>query len=103
MAISRENTQSISICVDCLFLLANGEVIDAEGEDITLDHRCDVRRLWGDVEITLGSLQGSVECSCADPTWSDYPSCEPRFSWSSCEGCGSSLGGDRVHATAWLQ
>jgi hypothetical protein len=26
---------------------------------------------------------------------------EPWFSWSACDECGSNLGGDREHATAW--
>lgn len=27
--------------------------------------------------------------------------CEPHFSWRACQGCGSTLGGDRSRAVAW--
>ncbi len=37
---------------------------------------------------------GWALCSCEDTA-------EGWFSWSSCEGCGSGLGGDRHYATAW--
>jgi hypothetical protein len=68
-------------------LLANGEVIDAEGTEITGAHSTAMARLWPTEEITLGSLDGEDELG---------------FSWQDCDGCGSSLGGDRYAATAWV-
>lgn len=90
------NTVDLSVCVDCLFLLANGEVQDGEGNDITQEHAHKVRMLWSDTEITLGSL----ECRYC-PT-EENGDCESWFSYLPCNCCGSSLGGDRSHATAWV-
>lgn len=90
-------TVDLAVCVDCLFLLANGEVTDSNGEDITHAHWAKMAGVWGeDFDITLGP----GECEYC-PT-EDNGDCEPWFSWSRCDGCHSDLGGDRQHATAWL-
>lgn len=97
MSRTRENTSDLEICADCLFYLANGEVTDAEGNDITAEHAAKMAARWGtEFAITPGSL----ECARCSPE--DGASCEPWFSWRRCDGCGSTLGGDREHATAWL-
>lgn len=69
----------IKICVDCLFILANGESESATDEWLS-DY---LPRLNGR-EITLGDGEG-------------------HFSWKSCQGCGSRLGGDRFEATEWFE
>jgi hypothetical protein len=77
----------IEICIDCVALLANGEVVDEEGNDIVDELQDHIGELWGDTEITLGWDEN-------DP--------EPWFSWSSCDCCGSTLGGNRQYAAVWL-
>jgi len=63
--------------------------------DITEAHTAKIRAKWGEWQITLGCL----DAACTDgPNELDT---EPWFSWHDCEGCGSRLGGDRQHATAW--
>ena len=47
---------TLEVCVDCLMLLANGEVSDADGNDITDRHAAAMHAVWGDTEITLGRL-----------------------------------------------
>lgn len=77
----------LAICVDCVALLANGEVTDGEGNDIADELEQHIRDMWGDTEITLG--------------WDENDG-EPWFSWSACDCCGSTLGGNREYAAAWL-
>jgi hypothetical protein len=69
----------IEICVDCLTYLANGEVFDANGEDIAVNHAAKITGVWGDNFPTLGGDDAG-------------------FSWQSCDGCGTRLGGDRFTA-----
>lgn len=87
-----ESAVTLRICVDCLMLLANGDVIDGDGNDITTEHGAKMDEQWPDTEITLG---------CADPDCDDDGE-ECGFSWQPCDGCDSRLGGDRYHATAWI-
>lgn len=87
-----EPSAPLAICTGCVAMLANGECGDCYNER---QHPCPtgkrLARRWGDVHITLGCLG---DC-CESET-------EPWFSWSDCDGCGSTLGGDREHATAWF-
>lgn len=86
---------SLSICVDCLFFLANG-VENDETERAAKR----ITRKWSATNITLGKLHD--ECEHPD-TDEDRTDCESLgFSWYSCDGCGSGLGGDRYAATAWV-
>lgn len=85
------DTVEIAVCTDCLMLLANAEAFDAEGNEITEQVGANIQDLWGNTEITLGSVDDTEDT--AD---------EGYFSWSSCDGCGSTLGGDRYTATAWI-
>jgi hypothetical protein len=62
--------------------LANGEVTDADGNDIAEEIAARQAERWAEYAPFL--------------VLSDYD--EPFFSWSHCEGCGSELGGDRVMA-----
>ena len=86
---------TLEICVDCLMLLANGEVSDGEGNDLTDAHAARMQAVWRDTEITLGHLSEPNDDG-------EYDEPEPWFSWSQCDGCRSNLGGDREYATAWV-
>jgi hypothetical protein len=99
-------THTLEVCVDCLSLLANGEVFDGDGNDVTKEHAAAMDREWPDTEITLGRMH-SDEClrfsDYCEHTDSDRDGPEPWFSWAQCQGCGSTLGGDREYATAWIR
>jgi hypothetical protein len=73
------------VCTDCLAFLANGTLGQ---EDPTEDqsHQDAMRAVWGD-------LRHLVPGDCSDDVCG--------FSWGRCEGCHSSLGGDR-HQAFWL-
>ncbi len=93
----------LEICVDCLQILANGDLGGAEEDRTTEEVVADMVEVWGDLlgQITLGRTQEE------DETEEEYENStqsedEGWFSMSSCEGCGSGLGGDRFYATAWL-
>lgn len=72
----------ISVCVDCAMLLANGTL--GNEDDVEDDaHAWKIATLW--------------------PGWVlSTDSGENYFSWSQCDGCGSTLGGDRFDGTAFL-
>jgi hypothetical protein len=101
---SKRETADLSVCVDCVSYLANGEVSDPDtGENIATAHAAKIAAIWGDAfDITLGSLPCEHCGSKARETGDDVQDCEPWFSWHDCDGCGSTLGGDREHATAWI-
>lgn len=77
----------LSVCVDCLMFIANGEVTDGHGRNITAEHAAKITEQWGDDAKHLVP-------SCSEE-------CDGWFSWSSCDGCGSPLGGER-HPAAVL-
>lgn len=90
-----EKSYDLAICVDCLMMLANGEL--GQGDTAAEDaHAEKMAAQWGDAELTLGSLG-------VDSTDDDDERDQLGFSWSSCEGCGSTFGGDRFAATAWVR
>jgi len=74
----------LTICVDCASLIANGEVSDG-AEDVTAEHAAKVDARWARYELVLSGSE-------------DF---EPYFSWRPCDGCGSTLGGDRFEAVAF--
>lgn len=85
-------------CVDCLFMLANGEVEDWT-EEQTQEWRERVERRLGDVRVGLG---GEHEDGCPnvaeDGSWIGSTDCyceHEEFSWRPCDVCGSGLGGSR--------
>lgn len=103
-------------CVDCLFLLANGETPEQMNEEETAAW---LARIEAQGEVTLGRMYGEGGCDCdpeamepsdqADPHYvePDYEhhaeSCEQdSFSWPPCDVCGSHLGGSRDAVTFWF-
>lgn len=95
----------LDICSSCLMVLANGP---QQGENYADDLRAaeGLAHNWPGWDITLGALDEECEhCK----SWresgeeGDNPCDEGWFSWSSCQGCGSRLGGQRYHATAWKE
>jgi hypothetical protein len=93
----RRQTATIEICTDCAHVIANGTgggPINDDGQEDYETHALNM----SDSDITLGT---SVEdCRhCGDPD--NHGDCEPWFSRSRCECCGTHTGGDRTHATLW--
>lgn len=72
----------LKVCVDCAQIIANGEIDDGTDRgQIVADLQV---QIWGADAFGL-VLSGDLDE-------------EPHFSWSSCDGCGSTLGGDRFDA-----
>lgn len=71
---------SLAVCEDCAQIIANGEISAYEDNGAAVA-AAQVAQ-WGEhaAHLVLGDLEGS---------W---------FSWESCEGCGSTLGGERHSA-----
>lgn len=86
-------------CVDCLFMLANGEV-ESWDEWETEAWRQTVAYRLGDVNVGLGGRH-SDDCPNVDPddgSWNGEDDCyceRDEFSWRPCDVCGSHLGGSR--------
>lgn len=85
------------LCTCCFVLLVNGDGCQCCDQD-------DLLKLFGDMEVTPGMLAEHHAEGC-DPTADDYEECDCEtdpFSMSSCDGCGSNLGGARYAATGWI-
>ena len=57
------------------------------------------RNLEGFEAVSMGGCPGCDTCEIPKDA-DNYDGPEPYFSWSACEGCGSTLGGDRYPAHA---
>ena len=75
--------ETLDGCVDCLMLVANDEVTDGDGNDITAEHAALVMAYLG-----LPRVLTHLAPACEED-------CEGWFSYSRCDVCGTSLGGDR--------
>ena len=71
-------TVEFEVCTDCAMLIANGETPEDNPDFALLPG-------WDGWVVVLDSNDDG----------------DTHFSWSSCEGCGSRLGGDRFPAAAW--
>jgi hypothetical protein len=81
------------VCQCCMLVLANGECC-AETHDAEPMNKFD------DIHATLGMLKEEHADECDGEGACD---CERKdFSWSSCDGCGSILGGERHAVTGWI-
>jgi hypothetical protein len=89
-----------SVCVDCLFILANGDWPEV-GENWTQDQQNHVQQGLIDYEFTLGHLSEEVhpgeECD------EDQECSRTTFSSTYCDLCNSSLAGSRDDVTIWFR
>jgi hypothetical protein len=93
-------------CVDCLFLIANGVTPTEMSEAETAEWLANFNQRNPAGSITLGLAREEHECRNANgETAGDQGGeceCEQQtFSWSACDTCGSSLGGERAAVTFW--
>jgi len=119
----RQDATRLSICTDCLVILANGDWSGIPERDLA-EFEAAYKRGTEGTEITLGMLASEHSCrthvtldefgepdgdcltgECDCPTAGDDGGecfCEDLgFSWSPCEICKRDLGGDRHAATMW--
>lgn len=92
-------------CTDCLVYLANGETPPEMTEDETAAWLKRIATATAETKfVTLGRLVGEDGCDCTDRDTDEHrEGCERTdFSWSSCDHCGSGLGGERHAITGWL-
>lgn len=91
------------VCQCCALVHANGECCADEPHEVEPWARVDFAR-YG---VTAGLLWDEHDAECANRQageWVDECDCDTReFSWSSCEGCGSSLGSSRHAHTLWRE
>lgn len=97
------NTCTIWVCIDCVLHHANGECANChtdEGHD---------REVWcwignANQKVTMGMLAEEHSCKSSDEIPHAWEcGCETQsFSWSSCDGCGSTLSGERHAFTVWF-
>jgi hypothetical protein len=81
---SYEITEDLSVCLDCAGMIANGELGTGD-ENADREHAEKMVAVWGEgTDGVLGLVLNSDD--------------EGHFSWRRCDGCGSSLGGDRIGA-----
>lgn len=102
-----KNTCNIWVCVDCIMHHANGECGSChtdEGHD--REPLCLVDKpMSGYDTVTMGMLNSEHAKDCGRRTGSYVSDCNCEtmtFSWLSCEGCGSTLGGERHAMTLWF-
>lgn len=108
------DTCTIWVCQSCMLHHANGECgsCHMNMDDPYRETDAHDREPMGLIDqpmsgremATMGMLREEHDC---DTRWSDWRErdcgCETRsFSWSSCEGCGSNLGGERHAFTVWF-
>lgn len=90
-----EESMLLWVCDCCMFTHANGECCDQEQHD----HEPLSMVREGD-HVTLGGAPHSDLCTPTDREQGcdcdDY-----GFSWQRCNGCGSTLGGNRYAMTLW--
>lgn len=87
------NGVTLDVCVDCYLCLVNDEC----GSD-----SCQHMSKAGDGPLTPGCLD-CERCECCESTVCDCVNGDRGhgFSWRTCDGCGSTLGGDRYPVVVW--
>ena len=93
------NTVKLWVCIDCMLVHANGECTDTPDRAPWA--------LWENdsSDITMGLLWSEHECETPEETFRNGGECDCEtdpFSMSDCDGCGSTLAGERHAFTAWL-
>lgn len=76
----------IRLCVDCVWVDANGADPDETSDEW---HGFDAR--WNGWGFAAETIRHGDTCEIR----------EPHFSWNPCDGCGSTLGGDRYDYIAY--
>lgn len=96
-------TATLWVCSDCMHSHANGETGN-ESPDREPWEALFAREPEGSF-VTMGMPREEHECDWAeDPESEAWDTCEcelSSFSWSTCEGCGSDLGGERHAFVLW--
>lgn len=95
------------VCVDCIVLEANGEM----PTDPTPGEPEPLSDIPADCDLTVGMMASEHDEDCpvreqleSNSAVDTECECEHRsFSWSQCDGCGSSLGGERFALTMWTE
>lgn len=99
---NREPTVTQWVCPCCFILHCNGDRCECPSED----HPDGLMGLFEGLELTAGMLREEHADDCFNPyDESEYEcDCETdSFSRSSCDGCGSHLGGERHAMTGWIK
>ena len=99
--LEHEDSDGLELCVDCTGLLANGEYNEDAGAWESVEALTDaIDKKWPEAEGWHIEYAG-----CTDPDDDDTPEDDARyhinFTWSACDGCGSTLGGSRCQGYAW--
>lgn len=91
----------INVCADCVFMGEYGTVEGWTQEQEDEHERAMDEHLIGAETFSTGHGGRWVEAEeCHTWTEDGFCQCEPHFSWSACDACGSGLGGDRFPAVA---
>jgi hypothetical protein len=89
---------TIWVCTDCMILAVNGD------EPVDPDPTQPLPwSLEPNTDVTPGITRDAHSCDDPD-SWERGEDCgceEREFSWASCDGCGSTLGGTRHAFTYW--
>lgn len=86
----------LSVCIDCLLLHANGEIAPDRPDTEPMP----LCKIEPGQSVTLGAIEHTDGCTDADRE--EGCDCDQHgFRWSSCQGCGSTLGGDRFAMVLW--
>lgn len=88
-----EGIDHIKVCVVCAHLTWNGEYNDGtDGAEKCSEGQ---QKIWGDRASQFTPAGCYEDCYYADDDDHECESFEQGFSWSDCEGCGDTDGGDR--------
>ena len=99
--LEHEDAEGLELCADCTGLLANGEYNEDYGAWESVEALTDaIDKQWPEAEGWHIDYAGCTEPD-EDDTDEDDARYHIDFTWSSCDGCGSTLGGSRCQGYAW--
>lgn len=105
MAFENMEPCTIDVCTDCVYFLEYGRLDDRtmdENPGADVLHAAKIEAIWGRAtEFTSGCGSDCKDHGPVEDRNEDYGP-DTWFSSSRCEMCGSGLGGERQHATAWV-
>jgi len=84
-------------CTDVLYADPDREDLDAcsEGGKVPMS-------LFEGMDVTPGMLDSEHDCNIHSVEREECDCEKKEFSWQSCDGCGSILGGERQAVTGWV-